>query len=105
MQYAPVPRYSSGVVSQRQSGPMRRLERSTDMAIAQEGAQALVSAARIEGATYIADHLMTNLDRLRRHEAQAAADDPIVADEYAAVRRALLRFGLNEMDNYGRRQP
>jgi hypothetical protein len=48
---------------------------------------------------------MSSLDRLRRHEAQSAADDPVVADEYAAVRRMLLRIGLNEMDEYGRRWP
>jgi hypothetical protein len=105
MQNAPVPHYSGGVVSQRQSGPLQRLTRSTDLAIAQEGARALVSAARIEGAAYIGDRLMTNLDRLRRHEAQSAADDPVVADEYAAVRRRLLAIGLNEMDDYGRRWP
>jgi hypothetical protein len=84
---------------------MRRLARDTDYAVAYEGARALQSAARVEGAAYVGERLMTNLDRLRRHEAQSAADDPVVADEYAAIRRRLLAIGLNEMDEYGRRWP
>lgn len=99
------PRYSSGIVSQRQSGPLRRLAQATDLRVAACGAEALVSAAHIRGGTYVADEVITSLDRLRRHEAQSAAADPIVADEYAAVRRALLHFGLNELENYGRRLP
>jgi hypothetical protein len=97
--------YNRGIVDQPQSGPLRRVARDTDHRVAIRGAQALVSAATIRGAGYVADEVVTSLDRLRRHEARAAADDPIVADEYAAVRRALLHFGLNELENYGRRLP
>jgi hypothetical protein len=97
--------YNRGIVDQYQSGPIRRLARDTDFQVAACAAQALVSAASIRGAGYVADEVITSLDRLRRHEARAAADDPIVADEYAAVRRALLNFGLNELENYGRRLP
>jgi hypothetical protein len=105
MQNQPALYYNTGVVGQYQSGPLRRLARTTDLQVAACGAEAIISAATIRGANYVADEVMTSLDRLRRHEAQSAADDPIVADEYAAVRRALLRFGLNELENYGRRLP
>jgi hypothetical protein len=87
----------------RQSGPMRRLTQATELAVAHEEGRALQAAARIEGVAYLGDRLMTNLERLHRHEAQAAAADPVVADEYAAVRRQLLFCGLNIMDDYGRR--
>jgi len=46
---------------------------------------------------------MTSLDRLRRHEARAAADDPMVADEYARIRRLVADLGLNEIQRYGQR--
>lgn len=102
----PVPHYGGGTVGpQRPSAPLRRLARDTDYAVAYEGARALQTAARVEGAAYVGERLMTNLDRLRRHEAQSAADDPVVADEYAAIRRRLLAIGLNEMDEYRRRWP
>lgn len=101
----PVPRYSGGVVGQRQSGAMGRLARATELAVAHEGAQALVAGAHIAGVAYLGDRLISSLDRLRRHEAQAAAADPVIADEYAAVRRQLLNLGLNIMDDYGRRWP
>lgn len=105
MDNTPVPRYQGGVQGQWPNRQMRRLARDTDYATAYEGARALQAAARVEGAAYVADRVMSSLDRLRRHEAQSAAEDPVVADEYAAVRRMLLRIGLNEMDEYGRRWP
>ena len=100
-----VPRYASGAITQRQPAPMRRLARTTDLRVAARGAEALESAAHIRGAAYVADELMTCMDRLRRHEARSAADDPVVADEYAAVRRTLLHIGTNELEDYGRRLP
>lgn len=106
MPYEPIPRYQSGAVTgQRDSWPMRRLARTTDLRVATRGAEALESAARIRGAGYVADELMTCIDRIRRHEARSAADDPVVADEYAAVRRMLLHIGLNELEDYGRQLP
>lgn len=75
---------------------------NTDLAVLRTQARAAESAAKVRGAEYLGEEVMTSLDHLRRHEARAAADDPIVAHEYAAVRRAVLYNGLNEIDRFGR---
>jgi hypothetical protein len=84
----------------------KRTRRVLDQANAEQvsvQARAALGATRIRGAVYLGDELMTALDRLRRHEARAAAEDPVVADEYAAVRKAVFFAGLDEIERYGRR--
>lgn len=80
----------------------RQIIGSTELAVARTHGRAVEAAARVRGVEYIGEEVMASLDRLRRHEARSAADDPVVADEYAAVRRAVLYAGLNEVDQFGR---
>lgn len=80
----------------------RRVRSNTELSVLRTQGQAIEAAAKVRGAEYVGEEVMTSLDRLRRHEARAAADDPVVADEYAAVRRAVLYAGLNELDRFGR---
>src|SRR4051812_25780209 len=81
----------------------RAIVKRVNRDVLNEEGRALRSAAVIRGAAYIGDELMSGLDQLRRHEARAAAEDPVIADEYAAVRRAVLGAGLDEIHRYGRR--
>jgi hypothetical protein len=81
----------------------RAIVKRANREVLDEQRRALRSGAVINGATYLGDELMTGLDQLRRHEARAAAEDPVIADEYAAVRRAVLGTGLDEIHRYGRR--
>jgi hypothetical protein len=88
----------------------QRLDRQSSAIVRRAGHEVLVeqgralrSAAVVRGAAYIGDELMTDLDQLRRHEARASAEDPVVADEYTAVRRAVFGIGLDEIHRYGRR--
>lgn|GEM_PF-4825413 len=103
-----VPRDTRALLSQGRSASRyylresRRIAGETEVAVTRTQARAVEAAAQVRGAEYIAEEVMTSLDRLRRHEARAAADDPVVADEYAAVRRAVLYAGLNEVDRFGR---
>jgi hypothetical protein len=80
----------------------KRVRSNTELSVLRTQGRAIEAAATVRGAEYIGEEVMTSLDRLRRHEARAAADDPVVADEYAAVRRAVLYAGLNEIDRFGR---
>jgi hypothetical protein len=81
----------------------RNIIKCTNHQVLAEQGRVLHSATVIRGQAYLADEVMSGLDRLRRHEARAAAADPVVADEYAMVRRAMLHAGLDEMERYGRR--
>jgi hypothetical protein len=81
----------------------RAIVRHANHAVLAEQAKAVESAVVIQNTTALADGLMTSLDRLRRHEARAAADDPMVADEYARIRRLVADLGLNEIQRYGQR--
>ena len=74
----------------------------TAVEVARHQGHAVEAAAYVRGAEHIGEEVMTSMDRLRRHEARSAAQDPVVADEYAAVRRAVLYIGLDEIDRYGR---
>src|SRR5262245_3042681 len=76
--------------------------RRTAVGVLRRQGQALEAAAYVRGAEHIGEEVMTSMDRLRRHEARSSAQDPVVADEYAAVRRAVLDVGLDEIDRYGR---
>lgn len=99
-----IERWSGG-----QSSPVyvgRRSRRIIDQANTEQlavQADAVLGATRIRGAVYLGDELMSAIDRLRRHEVRATADDPLLAEEYAAVRKAVFHAGLNEIERFGRR--
>jgi hypothetical protein len=93
-----------------QSAPLVNLDRQGRAIVKQanygvlaEQGKAVHSATVIRNSVALADGLMTGLDQLRRHEARAAAEDPIVADEYARIRRAVADLGLTESLRYGQR--
>lgn len=79
------------------------LVRKAEVVITQEKLQAATRATRIRCSAALGDELMTALDQLRRHEARSAAEDPVIADEYAAIRRAVFHAGLTEIERYGTR--
>lgn len=81
----------------------RSIVRATEHEVLAEQGRAIEAATRIRCTAALGDELMTAVDRLRRHEARSASDDPIVADEYAAIRRAVVACGIDEIARYGQR--
>ena len=77
----------------------RAIARRANHAVLAEQAKAVESATVIQNTTALADGLMTSLDRLRRHEARAAADDPMVADEYARQQKRDIPLDHGEEEN------
>ena len=81
----------------------RAIVRATEQEVLAEQGRAIEAATRIRCTTTLGDELMTAVDQLRRHEARSAAEDPVIADEYAAIRRAVLHCGIGEIERYGQR--
>ncbi|MFD8492283.1 hypothetical protein [Amycolatopsis sp. NPDC059657] len=81
----------------------RAIIKQTNHEVLAEQGKAVRSATVIRNSVALADGLMTGIDQLRRHEARAASEDPVVADEYARIRRAVADLGLNEINRYGQR--
>lgn len=68
-----------------------------------EQVKAVHSATVMRNTVALGDALMTGLDQLRRHETRAGAEDPMVAEEYARIRRLVADLGMNEISRYGQR--
>ncbi|MGW4130204.1 hypothetical protein [Amycolatopsis japonica] len=93
-----------------QPTPLARLDRQGraifkqgNNAISAEQVKAVHSAAVVRNTVALGDVLMSGLDQLRRHEARAAADDPMVAEEYGRIRRLVADLGMSEISRYGQR--
>jgi hypothetical protein len=69
--------------------------------VAREDTKRELGATRIYNSAPLGDGLMSCLDRLRQHEARSAIEDPMIAEEYAMVRRAVLHVGIEQITRYG----
>lgn len=82
---------------------LARIRNNGELVIGATQVEVVKSATVIRGAEYLGRETVKSLQGLRRQEAYAAADDPIVADEFAAVRRTVLGIALDEIEDFARR--
>lgn len=84
------------------SREMERLRAYTEFDISETRCEVAKSAARIRGLEYLGHEAYRSLESLARHEALAASSDPIVADEYAMVRRVVTFAIADEIQDFRR---
>ena len=79
----------------------RSIIRQVNHEVLAEHGRAVVAAKKAQNVISLCEGVMTGLDSLRRHEARAASEDPMVSDEYARIRRLGADLGMNIINQYG----